>query len=79
MTLPYKYSTKILTSGWFCKNSFLRTKSVTRFVLPGADVESREEDGVVVVSALSTSQGGLPVAEAVQRVVCMVVDYQAVL
>lgn len=58
---------------------FILTESVTGFVLPGADVESREEDGVVVVSALPTSQGGLPAAEAVQRVVCMVVDRQAVL
>lgn len=58
---------------------FIRTKSVTGFVLPGADVESREEDGVVVVSALPPSQGGLPVAEAVEGVVCMVVDRQAVL
>ena len=56
-----------------------RTQSVTGFVLPGADVESCEEDGVVVVSALSASQSRLPVAEAVQCVVCMVVDHQAVL
>lgn len=55
------------------------TKSVTGFILPRADVESREEDGVVVVSALPASQGGLPVAEAVQCVVCMVVDHQAIL
>lgn len=55
------------------------TKSVTGFILPGADVESCEQDGVVVVSALSAAQSGLPVAEAVQRVICMVVDHQAVL
>lgn len=52
-----------------------RTKSITGFILPRADVESREEDSVVMVSALSTSQGGLPVAEAVQCVVCMVVNH----
>lgn len=65
--------------GLFKKKHLIRTESVTGFVLPGADVESCEEDGMVVVSALPTSQGGLPVAETVQRVVCMVVDHQAVL
>ncbi len=55
------------------------TKSVAGFILPRADVKSCEEDGVVVVSALSASQGRLPVAEAVQCVVCMVVDHQAIL
>lgn len=51
------------------------TKSVAGFILPRADVESCEEYGVVVVPALSASQGRLPVAEAVQCVVCMVVDH----
>lgn len=58
---------------------FICTEGVTGFVLPGADVESREEDGVVVVASLPASQGRLPVAEAVQCVVCMVVDHQAIL
>lgn len=55
------------------------TESITGFVLPGADVESCEEDGVVVVAALPASQRGLPVAETVQCVVRMVVDHQAIL
>lgn len=77
---------QITLSGFFCNCriyfTMLRTQpteSVAGFVLPGADVESCEEDGVVVVSALSASQSGLPVAEAVQCVVCMVVDHQAIL
>lgn len=56
-----------------------RTESVTGFVFPRADVEARQEDGVVVVPAFPASQGGLPVAEAVQCVVSMMVDHQPIL
>lgn len=55
------------------------TESVAGFVLPGADVEARQEDGMVVVPAFPASQGGLPVAEAVQCVVGVVVDHQPLL
>lgn len=55
------------------------TESVTGFVLPRADVEARQENGVVMVPAFSASQGGLPVAEAVQCMISMVVDYQTIL
>lgn len=51
------------------------TQSVTRFILPGADVQSREQDGVVVALTFSAAQSRLPVAEAIQRVICMVVDH----
>lgn len=56
-----------------------KPESITGFILPRADVESRKKDGVVVVSAVSASQSGLPVTEAIQCVVCMVVDHQAIL
>ena len=55
------------------------TQSVTGLVLPGTDVQAGEQDGVVVVPALPASQGRLPLAETVQRVVSMVVDRQAIL
>lgn len=55
------------------------TESIAGFVLPRADVEARQEDGVVMVPVFSGSQGGLPVAEAVQCVVGMVVDHQPIL
>lgn len=55
------------------------TESVAGFVLPGADVEARQEYGMVMVPVFRASQGGLPVAEAVQCVVGMVVDHQPLL
>lgn len=43
-----------------------KTQRVTGLVLPGADVESSEEDGMIVPLACLVHQTGLPLAEAVQ-------------
>ena len=55
------------------------TQRVAGVVLPGADVEAGEQDGVVVAPPPPAPQARLPLAEAVQGVVGMVVDHQTVL
>lgn len=50
------------------------TQSVTGLILPGADVQAGEQDGVVVASPIFPHQAGLPLAEAVQGAVRMVAD-----
>jgi hypothetical protein len=55
------------------------TERVTGVVLPGADVQAGEQDGVVVAPPPPAPQARLPLAEAVQGVVGVVVDHQTVL
>ncbi len=52
------------------------TQGVTRFILPGADVQPRQQYGMVVPLAVFTYQAWLPLAEAVEWLVCVVVDRQ---
>lgn len=77
--LPHVFALRSPPEGFKRPRCSRCTKSVAGFVLPGADVEARQEDGVVVVPVFQASQGGLPVAEAVQRVVGVVVDHQPLL
>lgn len=77
--LPHIFTLRLPTVRFKCSRCSRCTESVAGFVLPGADVEARQEDGVVVVPVFPASQGGLPVAEAVQCVVGVVVDHQPLL
>lgn len=53
------------------------TQGVTRFILPGADVQPRQQYCMVVPLAIFTYEAWLPLAEAVEGLVCVVVDRQA--
>lgn len=53
------------------------TQSVTGLVLPGADVQSSEEDSMVMPFTTFPHQTRLPLTETVEGLVGMVIDGQA--
>lgn len=52
------------------------TQSVTGLVLPGADVQSSEEDSMVMPFTTFPHQTRLPLTETVEGLVGMVIDGQ---
>lgn len=55
----------------------MHTKRVTGFILPGADVQSSEENSVVMAFTALPQETRLPLAKAVERLVSMMADGQA--
>lgn len=60
-----------------CEFSFVHTKRVTGFILPGADVQSSEENSMVMAFTALPQETRLPLAKAVERLVSMMADGQA--
>lgn len=60
-----------------CEFSFVHTERVTGFIFPGADVQSSEENSMVVAFTALPQETWLPLAKAVERLVSMMTDGQA--
>lgn len=53
------------------------TQGVTGFIFPGTDIQSSEENSVVMPFTPLTHQTRLPLTETVERLVSMMIDGQA--